>query len=394
MSAFPIHRLFSMQGPDVIHFGWGCLEQVGKLVQEYEAKRVFVVTDQGIREAGLLEGLLRILKDAGAEYEVFDSVEPEPSVETCDRAAEAARAGDFQLVIGLGGGSCMDVAKVTSVMAVHHRPTAEFLGMNRVPGRGLPKILCPTTAGTGSEVTHIAVLTHLADGGAKKVMYSRHLFANAAVVDPALTLHCPPRITAGSGIDALTHAIEGYVSILRNPISDMFSAAAIPMLAKHVRTATLKGAHNPEARYYMALGATLAGLSFMNSSVAAVHAVSNPLGVKYKLPHGMANAIVLPAVMEYNIPAEVTRYAQIARWLGVPDDPLADERELAYRGAQFVRQLCIDCGIEPRMSHYGVTRDDFDEFVDMVFKVQAHNLERNPRDINREQLRQIYEMAL
>jgi len=223
-------------------------------------------------------------------------------------------------------------------------------------------------------------------------MYSRHLLADLAVVDPELTVGLPPRLTAATGLDALTHAIEGYLSIYRNPLSDMCAERAIRLIGAHLRTAVLKGRHSPGARYHMSLAATVAGLSFVNSSVGAVHALSLPFGARYKVGHGESNAVLLPHVMRYCAPADPARYADIARWLGVPAEGRS-LRDLALAAADAVEALVRDCGIEPRLSVYGVKREDFPAFVDAVFQVQAHNLERNVRDLSREDLLRIYEAA-
>lgn len=383
---------FSFAMPKMV-MGWGALNKLAEIAVKWRLKRVAVITDQGIVDVGIAGRAASLLKEVGVEVLCFDEVEPEPSVATTQRAAEFLQECRPDSVLGLGGGSCLDVAKAASMAAAHNVQIADCLGMDRAPGKGLRTILAPTTSGTGSEVTSISVLTDLEDGGAKKVMYSDALLADVALIDPELTVGLPAKMTAASGIDALTHAVEGYVSVRRNPVSDMFSERAIRLIGTHLRTAVLKGRHSPEARYFMSMAATMAGLSFVNSSVGAVHAVSLPFGVKYEVGHGESNAVVFPHVIEYCVPADPKRFANIARWLGVTDRG-EDDLELAFKGVEAIWHLVEDCGINPRLSAYGVTKDDFDGFVDMIMAVQYHNLERSPRDLGREDLLAIYEAAL
>jgi alcohol dehydrogenase len=382
---------FTFQAPRVM-LGWGALRGLGELATKQGLNKVVVVTDEGLVRAGLLDQLEEVLRGAGVNVlGVFDSVEPEPSVATVKEASELLRETRPDGVIGFGGGSCLDAAKAASVAAVHEAPIEDQLGMDKVPGPGLTTILVPTTAGTSSEITQVAVLTD--KDGNKRVMYSGFLLAELALVDPELTVGLPPRQTAGTGLDTLVHAIESYVSVLRNPVSDLCAERAIRLIAANLRTAVLKGRHSPEARYNMSLAATIAGFAFANSSVAAVHAISLPFGTKYKVAHGEANAVVLPHVMRYCAPADVARYADVARWLGVPDEGRSIE-ELALASADAAERLVRDCGFEPRLSAYGVDREDFSGFADVALEVQSHNLERNPRDLDREDLLRIYEAAL
>ena len=381
---------FVFQTPKVM-LGWGAVNELGSVAKGLGMAKVAVITDEGIVRAGLLEKLEGILNEAGLQAEVFDDVEPEPSVATVQRASDVLKETGPDGVIGFGGGSCLDAAKAASVGVVHDAPVEEFLGMDQVPGPGLPSVLVPTTAGTSSEITQVSVLSD--SKGNKRVMYSGHLLADVALVDPELTVGLPPRQTAGTGLDTLVHAIESYVSILRNPVSDTMAERAVRLIASNLRTAVLKGKHSPEARYNMSLAATMAGFGFANSSVGAVHAVSLPFGDRYKVPHGEANAVLMPHVMRYCAPADLGRYADVARWLGVEDGGMSQEA-LALAGADAAEQLVRDCGLEPRLSAYGTKVEDFEDFVETVFEVQAHNIERNSRDLDREDLMRIYEMAL
>lgn len=381
---------FVFQTPKVM-LGWGAMRDLGHVAKQLRMSKVAVITDRGIVQAGLLDRLEEVLDASGLQAEVFDQVEPEPSVATVQRAGDILKDSKPDGVIGFGGGSCLDVAKAASVGMTHDLPVEEFLGMDNVPGPGLPAILVPTTAGTSSEITQVSVLADR--NGTKRVMYSGHLLADVALVDPELTVGLPPRQTAGTGLDTLVHAIESYVSVRRNPVSDAMSERAVRLIAANLRTAVLKGGHSPEARYGMSLAATMAGFGFANSSVAAVHAVSLPFGDKYKVPHGEANAVLLPHVMRYCAPADLGRYSDVARWLGVEEHGLS-LTELALAGADAAEHLVRDCGFEPRLSAYGATKEDIPDFVNTVFEVQAHNVERNPRDLGEKDVARIYEMSL
>lgn len=381
---------FTFQTPKVM-LDWGASKDLGSVAAKLGLHRVMVVTDEGLVKAGLLQDLQEVLRAADIDVQVFDAVEPEPSVATVQEASDLLRETRPDGVIGFGGGSCLDAAKAASAAAANDVRVEECLGMDQVPGPGLTTVLIPTTAGTSSEITPVAVLTD--SDGSKKVMYSDFLLADIALVDPELTVGLPPRQTAGTGLDTLVHAIESYVSVFRNPVSDMCAERAIRLIAANLRTAVLKGKHNPEARYNMSLASTIAGFAFANSSVGAVHAISLPFGTRYKVGHGEANAVVMPHVMRYCAAADISRYADVARWLGVPDQDKS-LMELARESADAAEQLVRDCGFDPRLSVYGARQEDFEEFADIALEVQSHNIERNPRDLDRDDLLRIYETAL
>lgn len=381
---------FTFQTPKVM-LDWGASKDLGSVAAKLGLHRVMVVTDEGLVKAGLLQDLQEVLRAADIDVQVFDAVEPEPSVATVQEASDLLRETRPDGVIGFGGGSCLDAAKAASAAAANDVRVEECLGMDQVPGPGLTTVLIPTTAGTSSEITPVAVLSD--SDGSKKVMYSDFLLADIALVDPELTVGLPPRQTAGTGLDTLVHAIESYVSVFRNPVSDMCAERAIRLIAANLRTAVLKGKHNPEARYNMSLASTIAGFAFANSSVGAVHAISLPFGTRYKVGHGEANAVVMPHVMRYCAAADISRYADVARWLGVPDQDKS-LMELARESADAAEQLVRDCGFDPRLSVYGARQEDFEEFADIALEVQSHNIERNPRDLDRDDLLRIYETAL
>ena len=309
------------------------------------------------------------------------------------------RRGAVDLIAGYDGDlpperEAVLARDAAAVLADHDRPLRSMLGMDAVPGPGRRLALLPTTAGTGSEVTHVAVFADHDAGGVKKVLYSRHLFADLAVVDPDLTATLPAGVAAATGLDALTHAVEAYVTRRRTPYSDMLARRAVELLADGLRPAVLQGAANDRARARVSLAATLAGQAFVNSGLGAVHALTYPLGVDHGVGHGRANAVLLPAVMEFNVPSEVGRFGDLARWLGAERRPGDSDREFAARSVDRVAALNADLGLPTALSAVdGVSTDQFERFADVAFEHSAHNVDRNPRAMDRADAVTVYERA-
>jgi alcohol dehydrogenase len=306
-----------------------------------------------------------------------------------DEAAKAAVKGKCDIVIGIGGGSSMDVAKAAAVVAGNKAKAVDFLGLNKVPGPGLPMIMIPTTAGTGSEVTFTAVFVRK-DLKKKEGMNSHYLYPDVALLDPMLTLSLPPQPTAATGIDALCHAIESYTSINASPMSELVSLDAICLIAENLRTCVHNG-NNIEAREKMLLGSLYAGLGLANAGVTAVHSLSYPLGGKFGISHGLANTMMLPAVMVYNIPAAHEKFAMIAEAMGELVDDLS-LREAAYQAVEAVDSLIEDCGIYSTLNDFGIKEQDFPELAKVAMTV-ARPLANNPRKITVEDAIEIYEDA-
>jgi alcohol dehydrogenase len=286
----------------------------------------------------------------------------------------------------------MDTAKFASVLAEHDLPARELLGMGNVPGPGRPTVLLPTTAGTGSEVSHIGVFADSTDGGIKKVVYSEHLFAELAIVDPELTRTMPPGVAAATGMDALSHAIECYVSTERTPYTDVLARQAIEMIGENLRQAVHQGAENDEARYRMSLAATIAGQAFVNSGLGAVHALTYPLGIEHGVGHGLANAVLLPHVMRYNVPAEPERFADVADLLGAGHGTDTGPTDRGHDAVKAVLELNDDIGIPNRIRELGdIDETEFEGFAEIAFEHSKHNVDRNPRRLTRADAIEIYE---
>jgi len=389
-----IDEVYSVQSPARIDYGMGATERLGAFADERGVESALIVTDSDLVAAGVVDAPESALADAGVEVEVFDGVSPEPKIYMAEDAAERIRAGGHDLVVGVGGGSSMDTAKFASALSVHDLPTREMLGMGNVPGEGLTTALLPTTAGTGSEVTHIGVFGDTEDDGVKKVVYSRHLFADLALVDPELTETLPAPVAAATGMDALTHAIESYVSALRTPYSDTLARRAIELIGDNLRRAVHSGGIDDRARYEMSLAATTAGQAFVNSGLGAVHALTYPLGMEHDLGHGLANAVLLPYVMDYNLPAEPDRYAEVARLLGRERAPGEDTMDMAEKAVTAVDELNADIGIPTDISGFGeMDESDFEAFTDVAFEYSEHNIERNPRTLDRDDVAAIFRNA-
>jgi len=384
----------SIGSPDEVRYGFGAVEGLTDFARERGAERAVVVTDSDIVAAGVAEPAVAALEAAGVEVSVFDGVKPEPKLATAEAAADTVRAADADLVVGLGGGSSMDSSKLASVLAARDTPIREMVGMGNVPGEGLPLALVPTTAGTGSEVTHIGVFADQHDDDNKVVIYDSHLFAELSLVDPALTASLPAGVAAATGMDALTHAVEAYVSLLRTPYTDVLARDAVERIGESLRPAVHQGPNNDRARYEMSFAAMTAGQAFVNSGLGAVHALTYPLGVECGLGHGLANAVLLPHVMEYNVPAEPERFAELARLLGEEPAPGESTLDLAYRSVDAVKRLNEDVGIPNRVREVGdVDPDDFAHFADICFEFSEHNIQRNPRAMDREDVVSVFETA-
>lgn len=347
------------------------------------ARRVLFVTDQGVRRAGLAEAALAGLAEAGLAVHVYDQVVADPPEAVVFDAVEAGRAFGAEAVIGFGGGSPMDTAKVVSVLLSGEQPLSAMYGVQRITVSRPPLILAPTTAGTGSEVTNVAVITTGATS--KRGIAADPLYADMAILDPDLTLGLPRHPTAYTGIDAMVHAIEAFTNRRsKNPVSDALALAALKLLHGAILDACADGTDR-EARGDMLLGAMLAGQAFSNSPCAGVHAMAYPLGGMFHVPHGLSNAVVLPPVLRFNAPACEALYAEISAHLGLKPGSagLIDEME----------RIAEAVGIERRLAQLGISHN---HVPDMARDVAANDrlLPNNPRDMDYDSIVAMYEEIL
>ncbi|MBE9547325.1 MAG: iron-containing alcohol dehydrogenase, partial [Proteobacteria bacterium] len=345
-----MNKIFSFTGAKKVVFGSGSFDELVEHIKESGGNNPLVVLDKSLSEAGFREKVSALLDKGGIKYSIFDRVEAEPALELADEGTEIALKDGCDAVVGIGGGSAMDVAKAVAVLAANKGKAVDYLGLNKVPGRGLPKIMVPTTAGTGSEVTFTSVFVRK-DLEKKEGMNSPYLYPELALLDPRLTLSLPPGPTAATGIDALCHAIESYTSINSSPMSELVSLEAIELISSNLRTCVHDGS-NLEARGQMLLGSLYAGLGLANAGVGAAHSLSYPLGGKYGISHGLANTIMLPPIMEFNLPAALEKFAVIAAVMGeqIDDLPL---RDAAYLAVEAVEVLIEDCGIYTGLEDLG-----------------------------------------
>ncbi len=395
---------------DRIKFGLNAVKELGSDIKNFPGEKVVIITDQGIKKAGILDYVKGIIKDF--DFVIFDEVEADPSLETFKKAVAFAKENNSEIFIGLGGGSPIDVAKVISVIAKYGGNVEDYIappiGKGKpIIGSGYPMIAIPTTSGTGSEVSPASVLT-LTDKDLKVGISSQMQRPNLAIIDPLLTVSVPPKVTASTGIDALCHAIESYTtkkywhkSKPEDPegrpiyggttvFTDLFAEKAIELIANNLREAYNNG-ENIEARTNMALASIMAGISFTNAGLGAVHAMSFPLGGKFHVPHGVANAILLPVVMEFNAKGNFRAFKKIAELMGECIEGLPD-REAALKSAEAVKELCKNVGI-PNMSEFGVKEDDLPQMAADTMKIQRL-LSGNPRRISEEDILSIFKNAL
>ena len=367
----------------------GAVSQIGPEAKKLGAAKVLVVTDQGVVKAGLAEPVKASLAEAGLEVGVFDGVLPEPPSGSIDQCSEMFRTGGFDLCLGLGGGSSLDTAKIVSALSVNPGSVKDYVGMDMVPQKGAPLVLVPTTAGTGSEATRVMVFTD-EDDNTKKVVYSDYLLPELSVLDPELTLSMPPSVTADTGMDALVHAIETYVSMNSTPYAEILSLQAISMIAEHLPKAYAKGS-SLLARYNMLLAANLSGSAFASGGLGAVHGLAYVLGTEYHMSHGRSNAIMLPHVMEFNLSGNLEKYANIARAMGEETIGLSPY-EAAELSVEAVRSLLAAVNVSDRLEDYGISRDDLPKLVKGGL-AQARLFVPNPRDLVEADVEQIYSGA-
>ena len=348
---------FTFELPTKIVYGIGASGKLYDQLQRWGAKNVLVVTDKGVQSSGLLAGIEQQLEEANTRFVIFDEVEPNPKDYNVEFGADQARMLDSDCIVAIGGGSPLDCAKAIGVVATHGGAVRQYADSKNITGETLPMIALPTTAGTGSEVTFGAVITDTQEHFKFTVKHV-NTAPKVALVDPALTVTMPPALTAATGMDALTHAIEGYTAKVAEPLADAAALYAVELIVQHLKTAVLDG-ENMEARAGMLLGSLLAGISFSHSDVASVHCIAEALGGKYDAPHGVCNAVMLPEMMAYNMDYCRERYARIATAMGLTFD---HPEEGAQKAVEAVRQLAVDVKL-PRFRNLGVQQDDFEELA-------------------------------
>jgi len=369
----------------------GAAQRLGELVAARypSARRALIVTDPGVLKAGLVAAPMRSLQAAGIAVRLYSDVVADPPEPVVMDGVAVARQHRCDIIIGLGGGSSMDVAKLVAVLADGAQELADIYGVDKVTGGRLPLLQIPTTAGTGSEVTNVAIVTTGATS--KMAVVAPQLYADAALLDAELTLGLPSLVTAATGIDAMVHAIEAYTSLhKKNPLSDMLARQALGLLFNNLIVACEDGA-NLAARQAMLLGATLAGQAFSNAPVAAVHALAYPIGGVFHVAHGLSNSLVLPHVLRFNAPLAAPMYAELADII-LPHATGSNEAR-AEALVVAMQQIAIITGIERTLQQVGIGASDLDRLADEAM-LQTRLLGNNPRLVSRDDALAIYAAAL
>lgn len=363
--------------PTKIYYGEGSLSKIAEEVDKLVVRRSLIVSDPGVYGAGLVELVREQLVEAGISVDVFTEAEPEPTVERLNTAAGKLSQERFDLLVGVGGGSSIDTAKGLSVLLAFGGEAEDYVGIDRVPGPGIALYALPTTSGSGSEVTPNAIFS-IPEKKTKPPIVSPYIYPKLAIVDPNLTYSCPPQVTASAGIDALVHAIEAYTSMKASTFTDALQIEAIRLIASGLKRAVVDG-EDKEARLYMAEGSLLAGIGIAHAGGAAVHALAYHLGSNFHVTHGVANGVLLPYVLEYNLPANYVKYANIARMFGVSTEGLS-RKEIAEQGLEWVRILKAEIGIPAHLRELGVPREALEEMAIATMKI-ARLLDNNPRQL-------------
>jgi alcohol dehydrogenase class IV len=373
--------------PSFVHFGEGVSNKLGEMASGMGAKKAFVVYDKGVKAAGIVDGLIASLKDAGVEALEYDGVLPNPPDTQVEEAAAIARSANVDIVVAVGGGSSIDSAKAINILLSNPSPINQYEGINTVKVPGKPLIAIPTTAGTASEVTAFSIVTDTVRTK-KMIIGGQFVGPTIALADPLLTVGMPPKITSSTGMDALTHAIEAYVSKAAMIPTDVIALKAIELISSNIVKATKNGSCL-EARAGMLLGSMMAGFAFTNAVLGLVHSIAHPLSAHFHLPHGVANAIGLPYVMEYNALTVPAKFKDIAVAMGIDVTGMSDAAA-AQAAVDLVKNLNKELEI-PTLKGCGVTKDMFDRLAEDAL-VEGSTF-FNPRDPSKEDVLAILEKA-
>lgn len=374
----------------ISYTGWDSLSHLLDEVNRFNVKKILIVTDPLLKEIGLTDKVVVPLENAGYSTELYIEVVPEPPLAIAEKLVAYTRDNAFDMVIGVGGGSALDLSKLAGVLASHEGLVADYLnltGTKQITEKGLPTILIPTTSGTGSEVTNISVLSLETT---KDVVTHDYLLADVAIVDPALTISLPPKVTAATGIDALTHAVEAYISKNASPISDALALQAIRLISNSIRTAVSNG-NDRQARTDLSYGSYLAGLAFFNAGVAGVHALAYPLGGQFHLAHGDSNAVLLPYVMGYIRQSCEKRMKDIFEAMGFSSANLSQE-EASYKCVAELERLVRDVNIPSTLKGFNIPVEALENLTNDAIE-QKRILARSPMPLGKDDIYTIYKAA-
>lgn len=377
---------YSLLSASRIIAGPGSIENLQEIVSDFGARSVLIISDKGVAAAGLIDRPQALLSKASVSFKIIDDTPPEPDVEQVEAILAQAQGTSWELVIGIGGGSAMDVAKIVAVVLNNKVDLRSLLNKAPISRRGIPTVMVPTTAGTGSEATPNSIVL-VPEDELKVGIVSPKLVPDCVILDPLMTLSLPPAITASTGMDALTHAIECYASKKSNPFCEMIALKAIHLISRSIRKAFTDG-QDIEARHDMLLGAFYGGMCIATSSTTAVHALAYPLGGKYRIAHGISNAILLPFVMRFNSIGNEAKFRNIAVAMGLELSG-KDDRQVADIFVDALFALNRDLKIPSDLKRWNITDTDLETLVEGAAKV-TRLLDNNPRPMSKEDILAIY----
>jgi len=385
-------RPFEFKVPGTIHVGVGCHERVAAEAARIGGGNVLVITDRNVLATPTASKVIELLSSAGLLRGLFSDIPFEPTTTEVEKGLASLQEAKADTIVAIGGGSVIDTAKAVAVLATNGGAIVDYKGANKVKKPKLPLMAVSTTAGTGSEVTRYTIITDPVTS-VKMVIIDPHLIPEVAVVDPLFTVTTSPLVTASTGVDALTHAIEAYVSVRSNTLTDLLALSAIRRIAPSIRAA-FKNGEDLTARTMMHVAALEAGMAFSNSSVALVHGMARPIGAYFQKPHGISNSALLPYVMEWSFAGALPRYAEIAAALGVDTGGL-NETEAAQRAVTEVRALCRDLQI-PGLTGLGIDPNQLMALAPTMARdgLDSGSPANNPRVPTAEEIVELYRQAL
>jgi len=376
-----LKRITLFTGPRRIHISLNSLKVLGSEIERLDSQRPLIVTDPNMKRLGYVDKVKRQLGDLSVE--IFNEIKGEPSVNELNRLAIKVRGEKYDLIIGLGGGSAMDSAKIASISAANEGSIEDYIGVDKVIRKGLPIICIPTTSGTGSEVTRFAVIKY---EKTKKAISSELIIPDVAIVDPTLTVSLPAKITAYTGLDALSHAVEAMISLWATPFTDTLALGAIRTIFRYLKRAYDNG-EDLEARYHMSMAATLAGLSFNDPKVVLAHSIGQTIGPIYNLPHGLSVAFALPYILDFYLSSSADKIALISEAAGIYDDKRTD-KENAQKMIRWLLKFYRDLDIPLSLKEFGASFDDLDKLAEYTVNFQPRS--NSPISLTKENMLELY----
>ena len=381
---------FVFQMPRKIEVGFSKSRDLSKMIKQMKINKVLIVVDYNLKKKGIVDYIFNNLKEENISFTVFDNIKNEPTITEIDQAINDLNiSSNYDGIIGIGGGSTIDVTKLLAVSGSIKGSIRNYIGTNLIDKPGIPLIILPTTSGTGAEVTPNAIVKDKKKEW-KKGIVSPYLIPDLVILDPELTFSVPPKITAETGLDAFTHAIECFICKKSNPMSDLFALDSMKLINKYLRRAVRNGS-DKEARYYMALGSLYGGVAIANSGTGGVHGLAYPLGGKYNISHGLSNSILLADVMEFNAKAVPEKFIKVAEVMEIKTTNFSKE-EIVKSVVNEIRKLVKDVGITTK--GFEVSEKVLDNLATMAISEQQRLLKNNPRPISYEDARQIYKNVL